>query len=147
LATAGTSEPVHVIYDGECAFCRRSVERIRRLDRRDRFEYVPSQSPDLLARFPQLARHDLNSGMRVVLPGGTAHAGADAVYQIARRLPRTAWFAWLYRVPGARWLARRAYAWVAARRHRFALQCDDSCRADGPPRDPESRRSGSAHPR
>ena len=114
-----------IVYDGECAFCRKQVERIRGWDRAERFAYLPRQSPDLETRFPQLAQADLASGMRLVEPDGTVLVGADAVHGIARRLPGWRYLAWLYRVPGLRWLARRAYGWIAANRYKLAGSCDD----------------------
>lgn len=128
MSDADTRARYYVIYDQSCAFCRRSVDRISRLDHAHRFSFVPSQAPDLLQRFPVLSDQDLSAGLRVVVPDGRALAGADAVFQIARRLTRTAWFAWIYRVPGVRWLARRVYSWVAARRHSVAADCDAACR-------------------
>jgi len=117
-----------IVYDGRCAFCRRQMERTQRLDRgRGSFEYLAAQSPDLLQRFPQLTGADFNSGLRVVLADGSVHAGADAVYQMARRLPVWRRLAWAYRAPGVGWLARRVYAWVAANRNRLAGRCDDGC--------------------
>lgn len=108
-----------VIYDAECAYCRAQVDRMRRGDRGGEFEFVPSKAPELPERFPQLTGADLNTGLRMVEPGGKVHVGADAVYRISRRLRGTCWFAWLYRVPGIHWLARRTYARIAARRHRL----------------------------
>jgi predicted DCC family thiol-disulfide oxidoreductase YuxK len=108
-----------VIYDGECSFCRKQTQKIRRRDKQQRFELIPSQSPELTTRFPQLAEHDLQSGMRLIDERGEVHVGADAVYEIARRLPGHRWFAWCYRLPGVRGLARTAYAWIARHRHRL----------------------------
>lgn len=114
-----------VVYDGECPFCRNQIARIRSRDIREQFEYVPRQTPALTDRFPALAEGDFNTGMRLVLPGGQIHVGADALYHIARRLPRWRWVAWLYRVPILHALAQRAYRWIAANRRRLGRTCDD----------------------
>jgi predicted DCC family thiol-disulfide oxidoreductase YuxK len=115
-----------VVYDGACAFCRRQVDWIRARSG-DQFEFVPRQDPALLARFPALNHAGLESGMRLVLPDGAVAVGADAVYQIARRLRGWRWPALAYRVPGLNLLARSAYAWIAKNRYRFAHCSDDSC--------------------
>ena len=47
-----------LIYDGNCGFCRRWVERVRRWDRRGRLEMVPYQTVDLETRFPGVSRAD-----------------------------------------------------------------------------------------
>jgi predicted DCC family thiol-disulfide oxidoreductase YuxK len=123
-----------VVYDGECAFCRSQVARIRRMAGEGAFEFVPSRSSELYARFPQLQGENLNSGMRLVEPDGRTHVGADAVYAIARRLRGWRWIAWLYRVPGLHWVARSIYGWIAANRHRLGAVCEtEACERPGSP--------------
>ncbi len=117
-----------VVYGGECPFCLRQIERIKRRDRRSRFEYVPRQSPGLEERFPRLADDDFNSGMRLITPRGEILVGADALYHIVRRLPIWGNIAWIYRLPGLNTLARLAYRWIAANRHRLGRSCvETSC--------------------
>ena len=118
-----------VVYDGECPFCRSQVARIQRRDRHALFEYTARQSPGLTERFPKLAEGDFNTGMRFVMPDGVVHVGADAVYQIARRLPVWRLGAWLYRLPLMHGLLRWAYGWVAAHRRSLGRACqDDTCK-------------------
>ena len=117
-----------VVYDADCPFCRSQVARIRRLDRRGAFEFVPRQSPELAERFPTLATPGFDSGLRLVSLEGDVVVGADALYRIARRLPLSRRLAWVYRLPPIRALARQAYARVAARRSGLARGCaDESC--------------------
>lgn len=113
-----------VVYDGHCGYCRRQVERLQRWDTRDQFEYVPRQAKGLDERFPALAEGDFNTGLRLIDRDGRIHVGADAIYLISRRLPRTKWAAWLYRVPGINWISQRAYAWIAKNRYRLAGSCE-----------------------
>jgi predicted DCC family thiol-disulfide oxidoreductase YuxK len=122
-----------IVYDGDCAFCRSQIARIRRRDRQDRFEYVPKQAPGLFERFPALQRMDLNQGLRVIAPDLKIHVGPDAVYVIARKLPGWRWAAWLYRVPLVHRLLREAYARVAKRRYSLNARCDDgTCPTQSP---------------
>ena len=122
---ADQSERPVVVYDGQCPFCLKQVEKMRRRDDRGAFEYVPRQDEGLEARFPKLAEGDFNTGMRLVVPEGPIHVGADAVYHIARELRGWRLWAWLYRVPGLGLLCRVAYAWVAKNRQRLAQSCED----------------------
>jgi len=115
-----------VVYDGECGFCRSQIESIRRRAIGEAFEYLPRQTPGIESRFPQLREGDFNTGMRLILPDGTVHVGADATYQIARHLRRWRYLAWLYRVPGFHTLARAAYAWIARNRHTLSRYCSDA---------------------
>ncbi len=117
-----------VVFDGECPFCIRQVERIQRRDMDHSLEYVPRQTPGIDDRFPQLSDGDFDTGMRLIMPDGRVYVGADAVYHIARRLPLWRRFAWAYRVPGVHGLARLAYGWVAANRRKLGRACPaDSC--------------------
>jgi predicted DCC family thiol-disulfide oxidoreductase YuxK len=128
------TERVTIVYDGACRFCSSQVAWVQERDRSGAVEFVSSTTPDLLRHFPQLAGHDLNSGLRAILPDGRIAIGADGVYEIALRLPGWRRAAWLYRVPGLGPLWRRLYAWIAARRYRLAGRCDNiSCPV--PPRE------------
>ena len=120
-----------IVYDGTCTFCIRQMAWIRARDTRGVFRFVPNKAPNLLTEFPQLANDDLNNGLRMVDAEQAVHVGPDAVYQVARRLPATGWFAWLYRVPIAHSIARLLYGWIAARRYKLAGRCepdDTNCR-------------------
>jgi predicted DCC family thiol-disulfide oxidoreductase YuxK len=68
--------------------------------------------------------------MRLIHPDGSIDVGADAAYQIARRLPGWRRIAWLYRLPLLNPIARGAYALVAKYRYKLAARCDDGvCKA------------------
>ena len=106
-----------VVYDGECRFCIWSVRRIQKKDNRDQFDYLPRQTQGIEDHFPKLAESDFNTGMRLVMSHAEIYVGADAVYQIYRRLPPFHLLAWLYRVPGLHLLFRAGYALIARYRH------------------------------
>jgi len=104
-----------LIYDGECGFCRSSVDLARSWDREHRLDTVPFQDQERVAAFgiplPALA-----AAMHLVLPDGRVFAGADAVPEILRLLPGKRWLAPLFRLPGVLPVARRLYGWIARRR-------------------------------
>lgn len=121
-----------IIYDGECRFCRWSVNRIRRLDRAGAFETLPRQQPGLEQRFPILGQSDFNTGLRLMHDDGHVEIGADAVYQIYRRLPPFHLVAWLYRMPILNLFFRFGYALVARYRHHLGrIDPDLACDSDG----------------
>lgn len=107
-----------LIYDGDCGFCRRSVDLLQRWDREQRIALIPFQDQVRVAAFgiplPALA-----AAMHLILPppDGRVLAGADAVPELLRLLPGKRWLAWWFRVPGVLPVARRLYAWIARRRH------------------------------
>ena len=113
-----------VVYDGGCPFCLKQIAKIKQRDREGAFEYLPRQSEGLEQRFPMLAEGDFDSGMRLVHTDQSISVGADAVYEIARRLHGWRRLAWLYRVPLLRGVLRGAYGWVARNRYRLAKKCD-----------------------
>jgi len=107
-----------LIYDGDCGFCRRSVDLLQRWDREQRIALIPFQDQARMAAFgiplPALA-----AAMHLILPApdGRVLAGADAVPELLRLLPGKRLLAWGFRVPGVLPVARRLYAWIARRRH------------------------------
>ncbi len=123
-----TPEQETVIYDGQCGFCRHQVERLRRMDRRNQFRYLPFQEAESDAH---LAHHDFanrESGMRFISADDRLFIGADAVYQIARRLTPWRWIVWIYRLPLIHALCKKVYAWIARNRYRLSSSCEtDTC--------------------
>jgi len=105
-----------VIYDGECGFCRQSVELLRRWDREHVLRFVPFQDAAAVARF-RIALPALAAALHLVFPDGRVYAGADAAPELLRLLPGKRWLAPWFRVPGVLPLARRVYARIAAQRH------------------------------
>ena len=107
-----------LIYDGECGFCRRSVDWLQRWDREHRIALVPFQHRARVAAF-NIPLPALAAAMHLVLPppDGRVLSGADAVPELLERLPGKGWLAWGFRIPGVRPIARRVYAWIARRRH------------------------------
>jgi predicted DCC family thiol-disulfide oxidoreductase YuxK len=131
--TPDKNKPV-IVYDGECNFCLAQINRIHKMDTGNQFEYLARQDPSAEIRFPILRSIDFNKGMRLIMPPdgsepGHNYEGADAVYQIARRLPLIGAIAWLYCVPGINQIAKGIYAWVAKNRSKLSgLSCSSgSC--------------------
>ncbi len=125
MMTSASPRKSTIVFDGDCSFCRRWVARIVRRDRSGTFEFVARQTEGLTERFPKLVEGDFNTGMRLITPDDAIHVGADAAYQIIRRLRYWRRIAWLYHVPGIHWLTRTVYAWVAANRQSLSGDCDD----------------------
>ena len=111
-----------IVYDGSCNFCINQTNRIRKLDRRGVFEYLPRQDEGFEERFPLLLSEDFNSGLRLILLDGTILVGADAVHGIGKNLRPWSLIAWIYHIPPVRPLARLLYNWIARNRHRLSRQ-------------------------
>ena len=116
---------LHAIYDGDCAFCTRSLNILGLADVQHRIERHDARRRDLvLARFPQLAGADLDDAMFVVDPDGRVYRGYFAFKRLLRGLP-LAWPLLLcFFIPGADVVGPRVYAWVARNRRRFGCASD-----------------------
>ena len=119
----GSVAPVAtLVYDGECAMCRASALWImRRAMDAGALEILPCRSAPRRLRFPQITDEQCMTAMQLVLPDGRVLAGADAVPELLRRIPRWRWVAGVFALPGVRPLGRRAYAWIA--RNRMKISC------------------------
>ena len=118
-----------IIYDGECNFCVSGIQQIQRKDRADQFIYSPRQMPDLHSVYPQLVEIQSNAGMRFINPDGRVYCGADAVYQIYRRLGMYRYITWIYLLPVIRTLLKGAYLIISKNRSRLgSAKCEtESC--------------------
>jgi predicted DCC family thiol-disulfide oxidoreductase YuxK len=118
-----------IVYDGECQFCQWSIRRIQKLDGGNQFEYLPRQANEVDVRFPRLAESDFNTGLRLVSESTRVSVGADAIYEIYRRMSPFHLITWLYRVPVFSTFFRVCYGLIASNRHRFGkIDCDVVCR-------------------
>jgi predicted DCC family thiol-disulfide oxidoreductase YuxK len=103
-----------LIWDGDCGFCRRSVQQLRALTA-ERVEYEPYQTAHL--RFPTIPIESFRRAVHLVEPDGTVSRGAEAVFRTlahaGRSLPLTA-----YRhLPGFAALSEWGYRQVADHRN------------------------------
>ncbi|HSV61827.1 MAG TPA: lipase maturation factor family protein [Chthoniobacterales bacterium] len=104
-----------VIFDGDCHFCRRWIERWRDLTQ-GTVEYAPFQ--DVAERFPEIPRENFEQAVHFIDSDGSVYRGAEAVFRSLGR--RAGVWSWCYKhVPGFAPITETAYAFVA-RRRRFA---------------------------
>src|SRR3954462_10744316 len=67
-----------LIYDGDCHFCRRWIERWRELTR-GTVEYEPFQ--ELADRFPEIPRQNFEQAVHFIDTDGSVYRGAEAVFR------------------------------------------------------------------
>ncbi len=107
-----------LIYDGDCAFCRRWIARWNRATG-DRVAYAEYQKVE--AQFPEIPRADFETAVQLIELDGRALSGADAVFRLfdfageRGRIPRL-----LRQLPGFMPLARAAYRFIASHRSFFS---------------------------
>ena len=111
-------------YDGDCGFCLRWVNRLRRLDRAGQVSWVAFQSLpepprgvtwDDLKRAAYLDPHP-DTG------AGPLHEGFYAFRQLSRRIPLLFPLAPLFWLPGMGRLGQPVYRWIAANRYRLSCR-------------------------
>ena len=134
MKTDNVTEPAKpvIIYDGECNFCLSGIRRIHDRDQADQFLYTPRQTQDLLGLHPQLAEIESKAGMRLIDQSGKVHCGADAVYQIYRRIGKYRYITWIYLVPIIRTLLKGIYLIISKNRSRLGrTKCEsERCPTD-----------------
>jgi len=104
-----------LIFDGDCHFCRRWIERWRELTG-GAIEYAPFQ--EAAERFPEIPEKNFEQAMHFIDADGSIYRGAEATFRSLGRRARS-WL-WCYEhVPGFAPIAETAYGFVA-RGRRFA---------------------------
>lgn len=121
VAAAAPMLPV-VLYDGACVFCTAQAERVARISG-GRIAVRPLQQA--LADVPWVDPDEAIQALHLVDRDGRTYAGAAAIVRLLRLTrPVLGWLVLPYHLPGVRWLAERAYAFVANRRYAIAGRTD-----------------------
>ena len=110
-----------VLYDGDCAFCCKSVALLRKLDWLGKLDYVNVRDKlQPILKDPMIAAAPLLDQMHV-LPGNrqTLYGGYRAARWLAWRLPLTWGIAPFLYLPGMTYLGQTVYLWIA--RNRFKI--------------------------
>ena len=118
-------------FDGDCAFCSRSVQILARLDKRERISFAPLQGK--LSQQHGFTRHaDPGGGTMVVLreSDGRVFTHSDGWIELMQALGG-GWkiFTLVRFIP--RFLRDAAYRWVARNRYRF-MGKSDACALPDP---------------
>lgn len=122
-----------VLFDGDCVFCRKQVDNLKRMlgaDHSAVVEWVSFQDPGVLARFPGVSHDACMEALAAVMPDGRVHAGPAGVAVLLGRRTR---LAHVYFLPLVRQLVDGGYAVIAANRYRLmgkavaAGECEGSC--------------------
>jgi predicted DCC family thiol-disulfide oxidoreductase YuxK len=120
-----------VVYDGHCKVCGRLVTVLTKWDTGHDLEIIPSQTPEVHARFPWIPSRAYIESVQVIRNSdGKTWQGAGALEELLNVLPKGWLISWLFRIPFARPLAERFYRWFA--RNRYKLGCGDHCQVREP---------------
>jgi predicted DCC family thiol-disulfide oxidoreductase YuxK len=115
-----------VVYDGHCKVCGRLVKLLTKWDRNKDLEIIPSQTPEVHARFPWIpARAYVESVQVIRNSDGRTWQAAGALEELLNILPKGRLISWLFMIPFVRPLVDKFYRWFA--RNRYKLGCGDHC--------------------
>ena len=118
-----------VLYDEDCGFCRWSLDRLLRWDRRGSLRAAPIQSEEGARLLADLDEHDRLASWHLVTSDGRRYAGGAAAAPMARLLPAGAPVVFL-----AETFPRsidRLYGWVARNRDTLGRRLgEQACSAD-----------------
>jgi predicted DCC family thiol-disulfide oxidoreductase YuxK len=123
-----------LLYDGQCPFCRREVEWLKRHDRDDRLAVEDITDPSFHAESYGLSQEEVMGGVHGILPDGRIVRRVDAIRE-AYRAVGLGWIVAPLCWPLLGWMADLAYGLFA--RNRLALgrlvgrKCAGSCSAVG----------------
>lgn len=107
-----------LIFDGDCGFCRRWIERWKSQTER-RVAYVTFQR--MGNRFPEVTREQCESAVHLVEPDGRVCSGADAVVRLFDfGLRGGSGLGRLLSLPPLIWVLRIGYRIVARHRQFFS---------------------------
>ena len=108
---------ITLLYDGECGFCRKSLDVLAAFDYLRAIELIDANDRALVAaRFPELPPLDFDSAMYAVDSRGAIYSGFDAFRAALWSSPVLALLAWTWYLPGVRAAGTRVYARVARTR-------------------------------
>jgi len=103
-----------MIWDGECHFCKRWIERWREITAGE-VNYATYQ--EAATRFPEIPIEQFKREVAFIAPDGETFFAADAVYRSLRYRPSRKWLAWSYdHVPGFAAISEAAYKLIARNR-------------------------------
>lgn len=119
-----------VIYDGNCQFCRRQVERLHRWDGKNRLAFLSLHDPAVSRYVPNVTHDQLMQQMYLVDQRGRRFAGTNALRYLSRRLPPLWILAPLLHIPFSLALWQCLYRQVAKWRYQLnKASCDEgTCR-------------------
>ena len=103
-----------MIWDGECHFCKRWIERWQEITA-GKVDYVTYQQA--AHQFPEIPIEQFQRAVALVEPDGETFFAAEAVYRSLQYRPSRKWLAWSYdHFPGFAPISETAYKFIA--RHR-----------------------------
>ncbi|HKP92959.1 MAG TPA: lipase maturation factor family protein [Chthoniobacterales bacterium] len=114
LSVSKPPEKPLLLFDGDCRFCRRWIERWRAMTR-GAIDYAPYQEAG--SRFPEIPPENFAEAIHFVDSDGRVYRGAEAVFRSLGNSAAGRLLVWFYeRVPGFAPVTETAYGVIARNR-------------------------------
>lgn len=127
-------EKTLLIYDGDCALCRASLDWVLQRDTRGAFISVPCRAAAERRLLAEGQNLQCQRALCVLLPDQRLFTGVDAVAHILRHLDGWHCAGALLMIPGIHGIARIIYALVSHNRRLisllFGIHAQDTCGGD-----------------
>ncbi len=108
-----------LLFDGDCAFCRRWVDRLAAMSV-EPVDMLPFQEGAHLC--PEIPREQFERGVVRVEPDGELSVGAKAIFRSAAGIPGERHWLWCYEhLPGFARASEAVYGFIARRRGAFLV--------------------------
>lgn len=116
---------LNIIYDGQCDFCLRSIEILKKLDSFACLKFYNSHDREILEnKFPLVKPEDTDEAMFAVTEKSVVFKGFYAF----RRLMWACPWLWpavpIFYLPGSSAVGTRVYSWVARNRRKFGCRVE-----------------------
>ncbi|HTR41692.1 MAG TPA: lipase maturation factor family protein [Pseudomonadales bacterium] len=109
-----------MVYDGDCRFCGLWIRRWQQLTG-DAVDYLPSQDPQIAARFPEIPPDHYQTSVQLIELSGAVYSGAEAVFRTLARNPNFHWTRRSYESsPAFADITEGCYRFVASHRTAFS---------------------------
>jgi predicted DCC family thiol-disulfide oxidoreductase YuxK len=127
--TTSDQQKALVLYDGQCAFCRKSIAILKKLDWLGALRYQDGRDVERLPKTdPPLEPARLLDEMHLVPPSGRpVYHGFGAFRWMSWRLPLCWLIAPFLYIPGVPWLGNKVYLWIARNRLKLVPCKDGIC--------------------
>lgn len=110
-----------MVFDGDCKFCGLWIRRWRQLTGGS-VEFLPSQDPQIAARFPEIPKEAFQTSVQLIEPDGGVFCGAEAVFHVLAGNPKMEWPLRFYESsPAFSKFTEGAYKFVAGHRTAFSF--------------------------
>jgi predicted DCC family thiol-disulfide oxidoreductase YuxK len=126
------SDPLFVLYDGDCGLCSRTAQALRLLDSRGRLRLLPLQlaTSELGNAAPSIAA--MTATLHAGVPGRGWSTGGEASLRIARAIPVLRSLAVIGSLPFLNRLVEPTYVLLASNRDRIGRVLGaERCRFEG----------------